>query len=132
RTNIVSWSLVTINVSFRTPDSATLYPKRLVTPAIGGSQLLSFVSGARSETGFCRGELPMKIVVLGAGAMGQLFGAHLVDGGHDVVMIDVSVETCKAINENGIRVDMGTHKVFGHPRAALAREIDRSVELVIV
>jgi len=74
----------------------------------------------------------MKIVVLGAGAMGQLFGAHLVDGGHDVVMIDVSVETCKAINENGIRVDMGTHKVFGHPRAALAREIDRSVELVIV
>lgn len=74
----------------------------------------------------------MKIAVLGAGAMGQLFGAHLVSSGHDVVMIDVSPETCQAINANGIHVDMGTYHVTGYPRAALARDISDIAELVIV
>lgn len=74
----------------------------------------------------------MKIAVLGAGAMGQLFGAHLVNSGHDVVMIDVSVETCQAINDNGIHVDMGTHQVVGHPRAATAQDINHGVQLLIV
>lgn len=74
----------------------------------------------------------MKIVVLGAGAMGQLFGAHLAAGGHDVVMIDVSVETCQSINENGIRVNMGAYEISGYPRAVLAHDIDDTVELVIV
>lgn len=74
----------------------------------------------------------MQIVVLGAGAMGQLFGAHLIDDVHDVLMIDVSVETCRSINEQGIRVSMGTHEVYGEPRAVLAHQIDGPMDLILV
>lgn len=74
----------------------------------------------------------MKVAVLGAGAMGQLFGAHLKSADHEVLLIDVFAETCKAINERGIRVSMGSHEVYAEPRAALAHEIDGPVELILV
>ena len=74
----------------------------------------------------------MKIVVLGAGAMGQLFGAHLVANGHNVIMIDVSAETCGFINQHGIQINMGTHEVYGAPRAALAHQVDHEPDLIMV
>lgn len=74
----------------------------------------------------------MKIAVLGAGAMGQLFGAHLSLAGHDVVMVDVSEQTCDHINEHGLHVDMGTHEVRVAARAALAYQLDYRIDLLFI
>lgn len=74
----------------------------------------------------------MKIAILGAGAMGQLFGAHLSAAGHEVVMVDVSQETCDHINAHGLHIEMGTHQVHAVARAALAHQLDEVVDLVFV
>lgn len=46
----------------------------------------------------------MEFVVLGAGAMGCLYGAHLKKAGEDVTLIDVNVPHMDAINKNGLIV----------------------------
>jgi 2-dehydropantoate 2-reductase len=55
----------------------------------------------------------MKITVIGAGAMGSLFGALLAESGCDVWLFDVWVEHVKAMNEKGLNVerDGKTHNV---------------------
>ena len=45
----------------------------------------------------------MKIVIIGAGAMGCLYGAYL-SRNNDVVMLDSYKPQVDAINEHGIRV----------------------------
>src|SRR5262249_2084218 len=47
----------------------------------------------------------MKIAVLGAGAMGSLFGGRLAKSGNDVWLMDVWREAVDAINERGLRID---------------------------
>ncbi len=49
----------------------------------------------------------MRIAVVGAGAMGSIFGARLADGGHDVVLVDVARPLVDTINEAGITVRRG-------------------------
>ncbi len=44
----------------------------------------------------------MRIAVLGAGAIGRLFGVYLIRAGHQVTMVDPAVEVVEAINEHGI------------------------------
>ena len=46
----------------------------------------------------------MKVAIIGAGAMGQLFGAKIVDAGEDVVFLDVDQRTVDALNNEGIEV----------------------------
>ena len=46
----------------------------------------------------------MKVAIIGAGAMGQLFGAKMVDAGEDVVFLDVDQRTVDALNNEGIEV----------------------------
>jgi 2-dehydropantoate 2-reductase len=46
----------------------------------------------------------MKIAVMGAGAMGSLFGGLLADAGEDVTLIDVWKEHVDAINARGLRI----------------------------
>jgi 2-dehydropantoate 2-reductase len=46
----------------------------------------------------------MKIAVMGAGAMGCVFGAALADAGFDMTMIDVRPDVIDAINAGGIGV----------------------------
>ena len=46
----------------------------------------------------------MKIAVIGAGAIGCVFGAALADSGFDTTMIDVRTEVVDAINAAGIEV----------------------------
>ena len=46
-----------------------------------------------------------KVAVLGAGAMGCLFGGLLAEKGLDVVLIDVWKEHVDAINKNGLKMD---------------------------
>jgi len=61
----------------------------------------------------------LKIVVLGAGAMGSLFGGYL-SRHNDVWLVDVSETTVDAINSNGVRVKEkdGGENVF-HPKACI-------------
>jgi 2-dehydropantoate 2-reductase len=47
----------------------------------------------------------MKIAVVGAGAMGSLFGAMLSEAGNEVWLYDVWVEHVKTINKDGLRIE---------------------------
>ena len=44
------------------------------------------------------------VVVLGAGAMGSLFGGLLAEGGLKVTLIDPWQEHIEAINANGLKI----------------------------
>lgn len=59
----------------------------------------------------------MRIGVIGCGAVGSLFAAHLANlGDVEVWAYDVSVEHCDAINRHGLRLT-GVGEVVAHPRA---------------
>ena len=75
----------------------------------------------------------MKIAILGAGAMGSVFGAHLTRGGNDVTLIDVVRETVEALNARGLRLEDKTGEATTVPVRAGAdpREVGPP-ELVIV
>jgi 2-dehydropantoate 2-reductase len=45
-----------------------------------------------------------KVVVIGAGAMGGLFGGLLAEGGLDVTLADTSAEHVRAIASNGLKI----------------------------
>jgi 2-dehydropantoate 2-reductase len=47
----------------------------------------------------------MKTAIIGAGAMGSVFGAMLSEAGQDVTLNDVSRPTVEAINERGLRLE---------------------------
>lgn len=47
---------------------------------------------------------PQKLYVLGAGAMGSLFGGLLAEGGMDVTLIDPWAEHVDAIEKNGLKM----------------------------
>lgn len=47
----------------------------------------------------------MKIAVVGAGAMGSLFGAMLAEAENDVWLYDVWREHVRSINQNGLRIE---------------------------
>jgi 2-dehydropantoate 2-reductase len=49
----------------------------------------------------------MRIAVVGAGAMGSIFGSRLAGGGHDVVLVDVARPIVDRINEAGVTVVRG-------------------------
>ncbi len=48
--------------------------------------------------------MPHHVVVLGAGAMGSLFGGLLAEGGLDVTLVDPWKEHIDRINENGLKM----------------------------
>ena len=47
----------------------------------------------------------MKTAIVGAGAMGSLFGALLSEAGNDVWLYDVWHEHVDAINRNGLQIE---------------------------
>jgi len=47
----------------------------------------------------------MKIAVIGAGAMGSLFGAMLAEAGNEVWLYDIWTEHVQAINRDGLRIE---------------------------
>jgi 2-dehydropantoate 2-reductase len=47
----------------------------------------------------------MKIAVVGAGAMGSLFGGLLTESGADVWLLDIWAEHIKAVNDNGLNIE---------------------------
>jgi 2-dehydropantoate 2-reductase len=47
----------------------------------------------------------MKISIIGAGAMGSLFGGKLAESGNDVVLYDINKEHVAAINADGLKIE---------------------------
>ena len=74
----------------------------------------------------------MRIAVLGAGAMGMLFGGYL-SSGNDVYLVEVNPERVDYINSNGVRVREkdGSEKLF-RPNAVKTTEGLGQMDLVIV
>ncbi|MGI6404695.1 MAG: ketopantoate reductase family protein [Oscillospiraceae bacterium] len=74
----------------------------------------------------------MRIAILGAGAMGMLFGAYLSKE-NDVVLIDIDPARVESINRSGITVveKDGTSNIFRPGAATTSQGID-PVDLIIV
>jgi 2-dehydropantoate 2-reductase len=74
----------------------------------------------------------MRIVVLGAGAMGCLFGGLLHHSGHEVTLVDVSPTQIEAINRDGLVLERDEGVLRIAIRAAYAREVDTVPDLLVV
>lgn len=75
----------------------------------------------------------MKITVVGAGAMGSLFGGLLAERGHEVTLVDVNAAHLQAIQSQGLRLH--TDQSDRHIRALRAcrpDEADGVPDLVLV
>ena len=74
----------------------------------------------------------MKIAVVGAGAMGSLFGALLADAGNVVWLYDIWSEHVRAINEKGLKVDREGKTLTVKIKATENPKEIKTVELVII
>ncbi len=73
----------------------------------------------------------MKIAVIGAGAMGSIYGGHLSQN-NEVYMIDTSVDLVNHINAEGIKLDEdGTTNTY-RPKAATSADGLPEMDLVIL
>lgn len=73
----------------------------------------------------------MNIAILGAGAMGMLFGGYLSQQ-NDVWLIDISVDRVEKINADGVCVQKNDQTQVFHPYAAVSAEGLGEMDLVIV
>jgi 2-dehydropantoate 2-reductase len=74
----------------------------------------------------------MKITIVGAGAMGSLFGALLAESGHEVRLLDVWQEHVDAVNKKGLSVEReGRTRSIVLKATTDLRQVDKA-DLVIV
>ena len=75
----------------------------------------------------------MRVAILGAGAMGSVFGGHLALAGHDVTLVDVWVEHMEAVAAAGLdlRTPSGDSTIVQMKAIHEPRRLE-PVELVIV
>ncbi len=74
----------------------------------------------------------MKIAVVGAGAMGSLFGAMLAEAGNEVWLYDVWVEHVQTINKDGLSIEReGTARTLSIEATTDPGQIGQA-ELVII
>ncbi|MFB6311469.1 MAG: ketopantoate reductase family protein [Salinirussus sp.] len=74
-----------------------------------------------------------RIGVIGAGAMGALFGGYLHKAGTDVVLIDTWTDHVEAINEHGLRIERTDADDFVvHPPAVTDPSDVESVDSLLV
>ena len=75
----------------------------------------------------------MNIAIVGAGAMGGLFGARLAAAGENVTLVDIWQEHVAAINANGLTVlELDMSESIAWPRALLRVEDAPPSDLVII
>lgn len=73
----------------------------------------------------------MKIVVIGAGAMGSIYGGHL-SMNNEVFIVDTNQAVVDKINAEGLKIDEdGTTNIY-HPTAVKSTEGIKDVDLVIL
>ena len=74
----------------------------------------------------------MKVAIVGAGAMGSLFGALLAEGGHEVWLCDIWQEHIKALKQNGLKIEhVGEIRNVNLNASSDPRQIGES-ELVLI
>ena len=73
-----------------------------------------------------------RVAVLGAGAMGSLFGGSLFEGGADVTLIDLDVAHVESIRKNGLnlKTEAGERRI--HVPVLFPSEVNAVYDLVIV
>jgi len=74
----------------------------------------------------------MKIVIVGAGAMGGLFAARLGAAGETVSVVDIWQEHIDAINTQGLSLEAENETIVAHPVAVTRIEDLPSADLVII
>ena len=74
----------------------------------------------------------MKIAVVGAGAMGSLFGGLLAESGAEVWLFDIWAEQIAAINQNGLNIEKDGHPRRVHIKATTDPDHIEKADLVIV
>jgi len=76
----------------------------------------------------------MKVAVVGAGAMGSIFGAAFHDAGHPTSFIEVNQLVVDALNRDGLEITRwdGTAQRYWIPAATAPSELNRAVDLVLI
>jgi 2-dehydropantoate 2-reductase len=74
----------------------------------------------------------MKIAILGAGAMGSVYGALLARAGNEVWLIDRRADHMQAVRRDGLRVTGATGDWRAHPRATTDPDEVGACDLVVV
>jgi 2-dehydropantoate 2-reductase len=74
----------------------------------------------------------VKITVVGAGAMGSLFGALLAESGEDVWLYDIWEEHVKAINEKGLGIDFNDKTRLVKVNATTDKRLIGQTDLAII
>lgn len=74
----------------------------------------------------------MRVIVLGSGAMGCLFGAAFHRAGHAVTLADVNAAHVAAINADGLELDLRSGVERLPIRAALPADVREVADLVLV
>lgn len=73
----------------------------------------------------------MKIAVIGAGAMGSIYGGHL-SLHNDVVLVDTNQTVVDKINQDGLLIDENDTTNCYHPRAVVNTSQETPCDLVIL
>lgn len=74
----------------------------------------------------------MRIAIIGAGAMGCLYGGYLCNSGQDVVLIDHRQATIEQINQIGVQIDESDCTLVVRPLAVLSGEYAGTADLVVI
>lgn len=76
---------------------------------------------------------PMKILIIGAGAIGGLFAARLTEGGSDVLLLCNKRDLAGAINRDGLRIEgIGGERAVPVKAAFVSEEINFEPGLAMV
>ena len=73
----------------------------------------------------------MRIAVIGAGAMGSIYGGHLSQH-NEVILVDTKQQVVEQINKNGLLVDENGTSVSYQPKALCDTSEEKPVDLVIL
>lgn len=73
----------------------------------------------------------MRIAVIGAGAMGSIYGGHLSQQ-NEVILVDTNQQVVEQINKNGLLVDENGTTVRYQPKALCDTSKEKPVDLVIL
>jgi 2-dehydropantoate 2-reductase len=74
----------------------------------------------------------MNVMVVGAGAMGSLFGGLLQKAGNRVLLVDVWKEHVDAVQRNGLRIECEQERHTVPVRACTPPEVREPAQLIIV
>lgn len=74
----------------------------------------------------------MKIAIIGAGAMGSLYGGYLSKAGQEVYLVDVWQQHVNEINTKGLKIEEPEGEVSVYPKAAVSADTVGTVDLAIV